>query len=207
MLDRPDWKSLTPPQRLEILEPHRVEGASASEMAMLFTNASRNAVIGVLHRAKLPLLASLNGRPSMGKSALRIQHTVADVRERQRQSTARVNAHGNKGQPMADAIRHRAEARKNANGGLSFKIAQARKDGLSGPEAMEAVLGRPAVPLEEIEVGVDVTHLVGLMQLTSDTCRWPIGDPRQPGFGFCGAPPVEGKTYCKHHEGRAYHRI
>src|SRR5580692_10782283 len=28
-----------------------------------------------------------------------------------------------------------------------------------------------------------------LMQLDSSTCRYPIGDPTEPDFPFCGAPP------------------
>ncbi len=30
-------------------------------------------------------------------------------------------------------------------------------------------------------------------------CRWPIGDPRQPGFHFCGARQIEGRPYCELH--------
>ncbi|RMD63578.1 MAG: GcrA cell cycle regulator, partial [Alphaproteobacteria bacterium] len=35
-------------------------------------------------------------------------------------------------------------------------------------------------------------------------CLWPIGDPREPDFHFCGAPAVDGKPYCSHHCARAY---
>ncbi len=35
-------------------------------------------------------------------------------------------------------------------------------------------------------------------------CLWPIGDPRQPDFHFCGARAVEGKPYCPDHCARAY---
>jgi GcrA cell cycle regulator len=45
---------------------------------------------------------------------------------------------------------------------------------------------------------------VGLQQLEAHHCRWPVGDPRLPGFGFCGAEPKPGKPYCDKHEGRAY---
>jgi GcrA cell cycle regulator len=30
-------------------------------------------------------------------------------------------------------------------------------------------------------------------------CRWPIGDPRQEGFHFCGEPKVPGQSYCSEH--------
>lgn len=38
-----------------------------------------------------------------------------------------------------------------------------------------------------------------LLQLTQSTCRYPIGDPQQLGFFFCGAKPVRGFPYCVEH--------
>ena len=36
------------------------------------------------------------------------------------------------------------------------------------------------------------------------SCLWPIGDPREPGFHFCGGQAVPGKPYCAEHVARAY---
>ncbi|HET6926312.1 MAG TPA: GcrA family cell cycle regulator [Hyphomicrobiaceae bacterium] len=30
-------------------------------------------------------------------------------------------------------------------------------------------------------------------------CRWPLGDPRQADFHFCGEPQVPGQSYCEEH--------
>jgi GcrA cell cycle regulator len=30
-------------------------------------------------------------------------------------------------------------------------------------------------------------------------CRWPVGDPRQADFHFCGEPQVRGQSYCGEH--------
>ncbi len=35
-------------------------------------------------------------------------------------------------------------------------------------------------------------------------CAWPIGDPRKPGFRFCGKPSEAGKPYCMAHCQAAY---
>jgi len=35
-------------------------------------------------------------------------------------------------------------------------------------------------------------------------CLWPIGDPGEPGFHFCGEPSLAGKPYCAAHAARAY---
>lgn len=38
----------------------------------------------------------------------------------------------------------------------------------------------------------------------SDRCQWPFGDPREPGFRFCGEPAAIGRPYCPEHCARAY---
>ena len=38
------------------------------------------------------------------------------------------------------------------------------------------------------------------------TCSWPVGDPKQPGFHFCGGEAVPGRPYCASHCGMAYQR-
>jgi GcrA cell cycle regulator len=44
-------------------------------------------------------------------------------------------------------------------------------------------------------------------EVGAGACQWPIGDPVQPGFGFCGAPVVPGKPYCAQHCAVAYTRV
>lgn len=45
-----------------------------------------------------------------------------------------------------------------------------------------------------------------LLELTSKTCRWPIGDPGKPDFFFCGGPADNnlGLPYCSYHSRAAY---
>lgn len=35
-------------------------------------------------------------------------------------------------------------------------------------------------------------------------CAYPIGDPKRPGFRFCGAPTCEGSSYCAEHHARCW---
>lgn len=37
-------------------------------------------------------------------------------------------------------------------------------------------------------------------------CSWPVGDPKQPGFHFCGEPAEAGRPYCGQHCQMAYQR-
>lgn len=45
---------------------------------------------------------------------------------------------------------------------------------------------------------------VTILQLSDKTCRWPIGDPSQEDFCFCGKTPKEGAPYCAGHAAIAY---
>lgn len=45
-----------------------------------------------------------------------------------------------------------------------------------------------------------------LSLLPDGACRWPLGDPSEPGFAFCGASRLGHSPYCRHHLGRAYER-
>jgi GcrA cell cycle regulator len=43
-----------------------------------------------------------------------------------------------------------------------------------------------------------------LATLTTLTCRWPIGDPKEEDFHFCGKPIFLTKPYCAEHCAQAY---
>ena len=48
---------------------------------------------------------------------------------------------------------------------------------------------------------------IPLSKLTNSTCRWPVGEPESPSFGFCGnqsANLAENRPYCTEHALRAY---
>ena len=47
-------------------------------------------------------------------------------------------------------------------------------------------------------------HGVDMRDLDSETCRWPLGDPREAGFHFCGCMVTDGSIYCSAHHSRAY---
>ena len=43
-----------------------------------------------------------------------------------------------------------------------------------------------------------------LTDLDNHTCRWPIGDPKDENFHFCGRKVKIGQTYCEEHANIAY---
>lgn len=46
-----------------------------------------------------------------------------------------------------------------------------------------------------------------VVELSSQTCRWPIGHPGDPGFHFCTERAIQGKPYCVEHAAMAYVKV
>jgi GcrA cell cycle regulator len=63
---------------------------------------------------------------------------------------------------------------------------------------------RPSIPMPPEAIEATTKFRCTFLQLNSNTCRWPIGDPGAPDFCFCGAPPQPEKPYCAAHCARAY---
>jgi GcrA cell cycle regulator len=87
------------------------------------------------------------------------------------------------------------------------RIQRKRKEALAPAPVIPVSLShepldiRPVVNVEEKRAGVS------LLDLKENMCRWPIGDPREDDFHFCGCPikPENGrKPYCEKHAKIAY---
>jgi GcrA cell cycle regulator len=57
-------------------------------------------------------------------------------------------------------------------------------------------------PAEELVIPVNERRYI--QTLTESCCRWPIGDPQQPEFHFCGKTKIPGLPYCEVHARRAF---
>ncbi len=49
----------------------------------------------------------------------------------------------------------------------------------------------------------EVSPRISLMELSSKTCKWPVGDPATDDFWFCGLPSQPNKPYCSAHNNLA----
>lgn len=65
------------------------------------------------------------------------------------------------------------------------------------PVKAEAVKKAPPPPEKKEEVG-EVKKTM-LLELTEQTCKWPIGHPGDADFYFCGKPSRPGVPYCPDH--------
>lgn len=66
-------------------------------------------------------------------------------------------------------------------------------------------------PEAYMDVSIPVAHTpkkpgdkITVTDLDNHTCRWPLGDPKDESFHFCGAPVKIGQTYCEEHAAIAY---
>jgi len=57
---------------------------------------------------------------------------------------------------------------------------------------------------ELIENIIPIGQRCTLLELDQEKCHWPIGDPGQPDFFFCGGKTTTGTPYCGYHGRVAY---
>lgn len=59
-------------------------------------------------------------------------------------------------------------------------------------------------PQPRESVVVPIAKRLTIENLTERTCKWPIGDPGEEGFHFCGHDSLEALPYCRYHVRVAY---
>jgi GcrA cell cycle regulator len=64
---------------------------------------------------------------------------------------------------------------------------------------LDALFGAPDTRTVHQHAGRAFGPACGLLELTAATCRWPVGEPDEPNFAFCGAAPLRRYPYCIAH--------
>jgi GcrA cell cycle regulator len=176
-------------ERVELLKKLWMEGFSASQIAgELGEGVTRNAVIGKVHRLKL------SGRAKPVSTAPRVRTAPRASTGQRRISTP---ANSPRGSLSAGVMKQRA---LGGMGGAQMIGATALK---ISEETVREVYVAPQVA----ELFIPVEQRLSLLQLSEQTCKWPIGDPLTPNFYFCGQHSEDGKPYCEFHSRRAYHQV
>src|SRR5262245_18489535 len=73
--------------------------------------------------------------------------------------------------------------------------------------AMPAVEYEAEPEPEPIENIIPLGQRCTLLELNDEKCHWPIGDPGQPDFFFCGGKTGTGIPYCGYHARIAYQPV
>lgn len=164
--------------RIGVLKRMWKEGKSAAEIAKaLGKGVTRNAVIGKAHRM------GLSGRPSPIKKDTAPKKKAAESAPARKKATSTATPQKT---PRASARKPVAETKSVT----SKKKATALRE----PEQV--------VPMEK--EAVPPGGGVALIDLTERMCKWPIGDPRDADFTFCGLGVRQGTPYCPQHAAAAY---
>jgi len=69
--------------------------------------------------------------------------------------------------------------------------------------AARVVVPEPEI-VEEDPVLLEDGHFATVLTINDRMCRWPIGDPSENEFHFCGRKPKPGSPYCEAHARKAY---
>ncbi|AGF74004.1 GcrA cell cycle regulator [Bartonella australis AUST/NH1] len=164
-------------ERVELLKKLWSEGLSASQIAVQMGGVSRNAVIGKVHRLKLP------GRGKAVQVVSRTQKTLTSANS------------------SAPSVRRTASSMSSeSTASRSVGAANLRVE-FSTEDAAEVDASATS------NVVVPISRHLNLLQLNENTCRWPVGDPLSPDFHFCGADSGESSPYCAFHAKIAFQPI
>jgi GcrA cell cycle regulator len=171
-------------ERVELLKKLWMEGFSASQIAAeLGEGVTRNAVIGKVHRLKL------SGRAKPASSAPRARTAPRPARR----VAAPVSGSGGRS-GMSSVAKQRSMVSAPMMGATALKISEDLE--------VEAY-----VAPQTNEIFIPENERIGLLGLTEQTCKWPIGDPMSKDFYFCGRHSNDGKPYCEFHARKAYHQV
>jgi GcrA cell cycle regulator len=170
-------------ERVEQLKKLWSQGYSASQIAKELGGTTRNAVIGKIHRLNLVARQSPKNTPPLLTSA----------------STYN--------QKPATAI-----GTGLSSGAIAAKLPPSKASEYMAPSVAFASIAPAAAsynPYETSDFGGKSQPLgaINPFKNAKNQCQWPVGDPRSPGFHFCGANAHDGFSYCAEHARMAYQPV
>lgn len=162
--------------RVTLLKKLWTDGLSASQIAKQLGGVTRNAVIGKVHRL------GLAGRAAPSRPIKRVATPIVRVKPVlvASQTAQEVNAI-----PVPVAA-------PSAKASPAPSIAEH----IEAIAAVKAAKPKPR-PIREGEI-------IGVLQLGPNMCKWPIGDPGDADFGFCGSQTSSAAVYCEEHAAIAF---
>ena len=180
-------------QRIETLRKLWGQGQTASQIAAILGGITRNAVIGKAHRL------GLTGRPSPIK---REAGSGGSAQPRRKAMSARQDRPERTARP-AISPQTMPSPMASPTGGTSQASTGAATAQSAAPSA------RPATEMRNQATGLPPATRhpqPSRAHSGNKSCSWPVGDPKQPGFHFCGEPAEPGRPYCGEHCHLAHHR-
>lgn len=153
-----------------------IEGTTTGEIGKRL-GVSKNSIVGKVHRL------GLSGRPS-------------PIKKKDEEAEIKVEIEVIS-QPLVEKPHKEKESK--------ISIAKAEKLEKAQNAAATKQAHKEEVALENNNKSL--SHHQGKTMLTdldNHTCRWPLGDPKDENFHFCGKKVRLGQTYCDEHSSIAY---
>jgi GcrA cell cycle regulator len=171
--------------RVSLLKKLWTDGLSASQIAKQLGGVTRNAVIGKVHRL------GLAGRATPSRPIKRLETPVLRVR------------------PVLAASLPAAEASHGSPGikGLNGASPDGAHTSLAHASLGQCEAGAPLAALKvtkSVPRPARTSDIIGVLGLGPNMCKWPIGDPGDADFGFCGSHCGSAAVYCEEHAAIAF---
>ena len=186
-------------EMIESLKKMWDEGLSTGEIGKRL-GVSKNSIVGKVHRLKL------SGRPSP------IKKKDAAPHEKAVKPSVKTETKAPKAVPNKPVVTPQPVAKKVT----PPKIEKVTKPAVTPtPSVSKPSIQKKTLPEKETEAFLNISiptvstprkpgDKVTVTDLDNHTCRWPIGDPKDENFHFCGANVRVGQTYCEEHAAVAY---
>ena len=173
-------------QMVEDLKIMWQQGLTTAEIGKRL-GVSKNSIVGKVHRL------GLSGRPS-------------PIKKKEDKSSTPVE--NKKTAPEKKAKSEKSEVIKTAK-----EPAKIKESSKNNENVKIEITAAPVKPVIKEEAKIKECQksdfdksgrAVSLTELDNHTCRWPIGDPKDENFHFCGRKVRIGQTYCDEHSLIAY---
>ncbi|OFW84066.1 MAG: hypothetical protein A2018_03235 [Alphaproteobacteria bacterium GWF2_58_20] len=195
--------------RVRRLKELWTKGKSASEIAEAIGGLTRNAVIGKAHRLGLSgRVSPIKGKAEDGKVSKKpASPSGKSAKPAQKKVAVKTGDAAKDKKPLADSAKSAKKPvapKTKADKSPSVKVKTPELP-VQANEVQE-----PPVVVVEVEKPVKAKKgkpqgkVVSILDLSERMCRWPFGDPKNDGFGFCGHPTMENLPYCEEHARLAY---
>ncbi len=176
-------------EMVEELKKLWAEGVTTGEIGRRL-NISKNSIVGKVHRL------GLSGRPSpikkKGDEPEKAPKAKSSVKEKEPKKASPAKTSQEKPKEVQPKLAPKTEP-KVEKAPAQVKATHLEEDDIK--------LAKSINP--ETESAAGKKH-ISLTELDNHTCRWPIGDPKDENFHFCGRKIRLGQTYCEEHAAIAY---
>lgn len=167
---------------------------------------SKNSIVGKVHRLQL------EARPSPIKKKEEVENNVqpkSATAEPAKAQEPKKDKKVTKTEPKAETknkieVQPKPEVTVIKPAAAEKKIVVEEKKEPEKPKPapvsapVKTFVSKPAAPAKTYNGNAKLTDL------DNHTCRWPIGDPKDENFHFCGRKVRMGQTYCEEHAALAY---